>query len=88
MSLVELPDFVGIIGVSLVLLAYYLLQIGSIKGEDYLYSLLNLCGATFILVSLYFHWNLASVIIEIAWIIISFLGLWRRISYKTKSLLN
>ena len=68
---------IGIFGVGLVLLAYYLLMSNHVSSAHATYSLLNLAGAILILVSLYFHWNLASVIIEIAWILISLKGLYK-----------
>ena len=62
---------VGLVGVSLVVLAYLFLQTGYWKVERFLYSFTNLVGAVLILFSLYFHWNLASVVIEFVWIAIS-----------------
>ncbi|RKQ69375.1 hypothetical protein DES40_2175 [Litorimonas taeanensis] len=75
-----LYDAIGILGVSFVLLSYGLLQIEKIDPKSMLYSAMNLCGAVLILVSLYFSFNLASFIIEIAWLSISAYGLikaWR-----------
>ena len=68
-------NIIGILGVFLVLLAYFLLQSNIISNKEARFSLLNLIGAVLILYSLLFHWNLASVIIEIAWITISIQGL-------------
>ena len=73
----EISNVIGIIGVSLVLVAYYLIQSHRVKNTDFNYSMLNLVGAILILVSLMYHWNLASVVIEIAWITISLGGLYR-----------
>jgi hypothetical protein len=66
---------VGIIGVVLILVAFFLLQIGKLSSRDFLYSLLNLLGALGILISLIYEWNLSAFIIEIAWILISIYGL-------------
>lgn len=66
---------IGIIGVILVLIAYLLLQIDMLAQDSVTYSLLNLVGSFLILISLYFTWNLASGVIEIAWFVISFFGL-------------
>ena len=71
------PDGLGFIGVFLILLAYFLLQLHRINKDKYLYSFLNLVGATLILVSLLFNWNWPAVIIEIAWILISAYGVLR-----------
>lgn len=75
-------DTVGITGVILLLIAYYLLSTNKMSPHSLTYQLLNLVGAAFILFSLFFHWNTASVLIEIAWITISLIGIvriWRQI---------
>jgi len=68
-------DVLGIVGVSIILITYFLLQIGKIKLEQVLYSFLNLIGSLLIFISLLFSWNLASFIIEVAWIFISLYGI-------------
>jgi len=80
-----LADIVGIIGVSLVIQAYLLIQIGkvTIKSNIYLYS--NFFGSLMILVSLFFHWNLASVVIEVTWLLISIYGIIRKLTQKSKN---
>lgn len=77
----DTANILGIFGVFLVLLAYILLQLGKMKAIWISYSLLNALGSGLILISLYFYWNLASGIIEIAWFIISLYGLIKSI-YK------
>ncbi len=66
---------IGITGVSLILLAYLLLQLDRLDQNSVFYSLINLLGSGFILISLIYAWNLSSVVIEIAWFVISFFGL-------------
>lgn len=73
----QFSDHIGIIGVFLTLIAYGALSIGKMDSESLSYSLLNLIGSWLILVSLMFSWNLSSVIIEAAWIMISFIGIYR-----------
>ena len=70
-------NITGIFGVSLIILAYLMLQIGKVKSDEVKYPLLNLIGAVLLLISLFRFWNLASVIIEIFWIAISLYGLWK-----------
>ena len=77
-----LPDFIGYIGVALILSAYGLLQIDRISPKSVLYSALNGLGATGILVSLYFEPNLPALVIETAWLIISLFGLYQAFSHK------
>ncbi|MHB1221805.1 MAG: CBU_0592 family membrane protein [Gammaproteobacteria bacterium] len=70
-------DAAGLSGVTMVLVAYYLLNIKTLASDDIKYVLMNLAGSVLLLYSLAFHWNLASVLIEIAWILISMIGAYR-----------
>ena len=72
-----LPDLIGLVGVALILVAYAGVQSGRLPAEDWRFSALNGVGAALILVSLWFEFNLASFVIEIAWLAISLWGLWR-----------
>lgn len=74
----EFADLVGIVGSILLMIAYFLLQKGTIKGTDASYLYLNLIGASFILFSLFFFPNRSAIIIEVFWVIISLYGLWKR----------
>ena len=74
-------DFVGNLGVFLVLLSYFLLQLGRIESSGIRYSVMNAAGAVLICVSLYYNFNLSSFIIEICWFSISVYGIYR---YWTK----
>lgn len=73
---------IGIIGVILILIAYVMLQSGSLQSNRPAYPLLNFFGALGIMVSLIHAWNLASFIIEVCWMCISIFGLWR--IYRTR----
>lgn len=75
---------VGIIGVILVLVAYFLLQWGKLLPSGFTYSLLNLIGAVGILYSLFFEWNLSAFIIETVWILISLYGIVRFFMKRNK----
>lgn len=63
--------YLGLVGVVCMLAAYLLLQLHKIKHDSYIYSWLNFAGAGFVLVSLFFAWNLPAALIEIAWMLIS-----------------
>lgn len=73
----EFADHIGLIGVVLTLIAYGALSIGKIDSESFSYSFMNFLGSWLILVSLIFHWNLSSFVIEVAWILISMIGMYR-----------
>ena len=68
-------DFVGNIGVFLLLAAYLLLQINKISSHQLVYSLMNGVGALFILISLVFNFNLSAFLIEFFWLLISLVGI-------------
>lgn len=67
----------GLVGVVLVLLAYALLSVGKLVATDVRYLWLNLIGTMGILLSLFIDWNLAGVVAQCIWIVISIAGLWR-----------
>lgn len=70
-------DLIGIAGVALYLLAYAALQFGLLKGQDYLYPAVNALAAGCVLVSLVPAFHLSSGLIQIAWIVISAIGIAR-----------
>lgn len=70
-------DIIGVIGVTIVVATYMLLQIDKINAKGFWYSFLNAFGSLFIVYSLTYNWNLASFIIEFFWILISLYGLWK-----------
>ena len=75
-------DFLGNVGVLLILLSYLLLQMKKIKSQSMYYSLMNAAGASLILVSLYYNFNLSAFVMEIFWLLISLYGLWQSRSVK------
>ncbi|AWL10611.1 hypothetical protein HMF8227_00103 [Saliniradius amylolyticus] len=81
-------DIVGTLGTALVVLGYFLIQSGRLTAEDLAFSLINLGGACLLMISLWFNFNLASVIIECFWIAISLMGIGRycRQKFRPKSL--
>jgi hypothetical protein len=79
----ELVDFAGIIGVVILIVTYLLLQLNRLESNRVSYSLLNAIGATLIAFSLLFKFNLSAFVIEIFWIIISLLGIYRSLRART-----
>ncbi|WP_300550731.1 cyclic nucleotide-binding domain-containing protein [Roseovarius sp.] len=72
-------DWSGHLGVALYLGSYAALQAGLIRGSSYIYALLNLLAASFVLISLSAAFNLSSALIQVFWIAISLGGLARLI---------
>ena len=71
------PDLVGLVGVACIALAYLLLQTGRLGAHRPSFSALNAAGAGLVLFSLVFAFNLAAVLIEGFWLIVSLYGLAR-----------
>ena len=79
----EIHNIVGITGVVFILAVYLLLQLGKLDSASIMFSAANTLGAVLILYSLYFDRNLPSIVIEIAWLLISVIGLSRGL-YKRR----
>ncbi|NDF12046.1 MAG: hypothetical protein EB060_04425 [Proteobacteria bacterium] len=71
-----LYNLLGLLGVGITLLAYYLMQSGKVDGHSVQYPVLNLSGALLILISLLLDWNLASFLINSSWVLISLYGIY------------
>ena len=78
-----LLDFVGNIGVVVLMIAYLMLQLNKLSSSGLAYSLLNAIGATLIVVSLLVNFNLSAFIMEVFWVLISLLGIYRYFRLKT-----
>ncbi|GAB2521755.1 CBU_0592 family membrane protein [Lysobacter humi (ex Lee et al. 2017)] len=70
-------DIVGLGGTVAILLAYFLLQAGRLRGDGLVYQLLNLFGAAGVLVSLLGTFNLSVFLLELAWVAVSAYGIVR-----------
>jgi hypothetical protein len=70
-------DFAGTAGVVMIIGAYFLIQTGRLTAMQLTYILLNLVGALLILLSLLFDFNLSAFLMEIAWVVISLMGMRR-----------
>ncbi|MBU6198237.1 MAG: hypothetical protein KGI64_09950 [Xanthomonadaceae bacterium] len=71
------PDAIGLLGVILILFAYFLLQAGRLRGNALPYQLLNAIGAILVLVSLLYAFNLSAFLMELAWLLVSIYGMAR-----------
>ena len=68
-------DIVGTLGVGIIIVTYVLLQTGRVRSQQLSYSAMNALGATLILISLYYSFNLPSFIVEFFWLAISLFGI-------------
>ena len=81
-----LPDLIGLTGVALLIITYALLQLDRIDPKGFWYSFNNLLVAILVTVSLIYTPNLASIVIEIFWFLISLYGV--VMFFKKKDLTN
>ena len=68
---------IGFVGVGLLIVTYALLQLDRIDPKGFWYSFNNMMVAIRVAVSLVYTPNLASLVIEFFWFIISVYGLWK-----------
>jgi hypothetical protein len=77
-------DVVGTAGVALIVVAYLLLQLGRLRSEALSYSLMNGVGASLVVLSLVFNFNLSAFLVEAFWVLISVLGVVRYFRRETE----
>jgi hypothetical protein len=76
-------DLIGNIGVVVLMVTYLLLQLNRLKSDDLSYSLLNAAGACLIILSLLVNFNLSALLMEVFWVLISFVGIYRYFRLRT-----
>ncbi len=67
----------SLLGAALILSAYGLLQIGRMGRQDPLFNVLNLIGSLLLTVVAVFDLRWGFIILEVAWAVLSLLGLIR-----------
>jgi hypothetical protein len=75
-------DFIGNIGVVVLMAAYLMLQLNKLRSDGLAYSVLNAAGASLIVISLLYDFNLSALLMEVFWILISFVGIYRYFRLK------
>ena len=75
-------DAIGMVGVFMILAVYSLVQLDKMDVKGLFYSVVNAVGAVFILISLTVTFNMASFVIEIAWLMISLFGIFQAFKRK------
>lgn len=84
-------DWVGYIGVALVLLAFFLLQARKLQGHGLIYQMMNILGAFGVIVSLMFGAspiNWPAFLMQVAWIAISGYGILRGLRLRSAAGFN
>jgi hypothetical protein len=70
-------EIVGWVGAVLILAAYGLLSAGKIGGQSRLYQWMNVGGAAGFVVNGWWHGALPSTALNIVWMLIGAIALWR-----------
>lgn len=70
-------DGIGFVGAFLYLLSYALLQFGKMKAESFAFSFVNFIAAAMLIFSLMYTWNFPAFFIEVAWMVVSFFGMYK-----------
>lgn len=70
-------DLIGNAGVVVLMITYLMLQLNKIRSDGLAYSLLNAIGACLIVLSLLVNFNLSAFIMEVFWVLISCVGIYR-----------
>ena len=70
-------DLIGIVGVAVLMVTYLMLQLQKLSSDGLAYSLLNAIGASLIIVSLLVNFNLSALLMEVFWVLISLVGIYR-----------
>jgi len=78
-----LLDFVGNIGVVVLMIAYLMLQLNKLSSDGLAYSTLNAVGASLVILSLLVNFNLSALLMEVFWVLISFVGIYRYFRLKS-----
>ena len=71
------PGVLGVLSLVLYLGSYLSLQLGLIRGDGWLFPTLNLAASLSLILSLTAQFNLYSMMVEVAWAVISVIGLIR-----------
>ena len=78
-------DWVGLLGSAMILGAFFLLQAGRLDGNGIPYQLLNLFGASGVLVSLLGTFNVSVFLLEAIWVAISAYGIARTLKLRREA---
>jgi hypothetical protein len=77
-----LADGIGMLGAALIVIAYFLLQIGRLDSMSLSFSVVNGLGALGIIYSLLYEFNLSAFAIESFWLVISVYGIYRALRLR------
>jgi len=76
-------DLIGNIGVIVLMITYLMLQLNKLRSDGLAYSVLNAAGASLIVASLIVNFNLSALLMEVFWVLISCVGIYRYFRFKS-----
>lgn len=79
MASIATTDLIGVAGFLLYTSNYLCLQLGRIDGNGMYYPCINVVSASCVLISMVSSFNLASTLIQCTWIVVSLIGITRRL---------
>ena len=80
--MIHWSDYVGFLGITMIIGAYFFLQTERLRSDGLLYSVLNCIGALCVIASLLFAFNLSAFLVEAFWVAISLVGIYRYVTRK------
>ena len=83
--MITIPDLIGFTGVALLIITYAMLQLDKIDPKGFWYSFNNLIVVILVTVSLVYTMNIASMVIEVFWFLISVYGIVMYFKRKNES---
>lgn len=83
-----IAEGLGAIGVVLILVSYWMLQNNRFPRDLLGYSVMNLVGAILVIISLCYSWNTSAMVIEVAWVIMSFMAILKALNERAKNKRN
>ena len=75
----EIYDIIGVVGFFLYVMNYSLLTLQKLRSEQVTYFIVNWFAAGLVLIGLMQSFNLASVLIQVFWLLISSVGIYIRL---------
>lgn len=75
-------EIIGLFGAFTYTAAYVFAALDWVTSKSPYYYLMNMVAAGLVLCSLYVHYNVASVVIQIFFVTVSFVGMWRHIGIQ------
>lgn len=85
METLTLLQICGLAGVAGYIGSFVAVQFQLLRGDSCAFSVLNILSASLVLISLTEHFNLASAIIQISWIVIGVSGLLFRLVRRQRA---